>query len=73
MREWESAWESASERVRVIVRVGERLRMHVGARESALFLTEIAPESGWESVCGSACASESVWESVVLKSALEGV
>ena len=55
-------WESAfSERVRVVVRVGERLRMHVGARESAF--SESAPESDWESVCAGAC------ESVVLKSA----
>ena len=44
-----SAWESASERVRVVVCVGERLRMHVGARESAF--PESAPESDWEFVC----------------------
>ena len=52
----ESAWESAfSERVRVVVRVGECLRMHVGARESA-FSERYAPESDWVSVCGSVCA-----------------
>ena len=42
--------ERFSERVRVVVRVGERLRMHAGARESAF--SESAPsESDWESVC----------------------
>ena len=46
-----NACESASERVRVVVRVGERLRMHVGARESAF--SESAPESYWECVCES--------------------
>ena len=39
----ERVWKSASERVRVVVREGERLRMHVGARESAF--SESAPES----------------------------
>ena len=54
---WESAWESAfSEKVRVVVRVGERLRMHVGARESAFSDESVFSESGWESVCGSVCA-----------------
>ena len=40
--------------VREVVRVGERLRMQVGARESA-FSESHAPESDWECVCGSVC------------------
>jgi hypothetical protein len=53
----ERAWESASER---FLRVGECLRVHVGARKSAS--SESAPfESDWESVCGSSvCVRERV-------------
>ena len=46
----------------MVVRVGERLRMHVEARESAF--SESAPESDCECVCGSVCVGVCVRERV---------